>query len=150
MYYEFVDELPLFNWIKINEGKIEYSRKDINNGNEKDDLAFVYKIKDDNYREFGVAAEHLRLLELQLELAEVNLEFVITGDNFLKNKIAHLNYEIKELLSDDKKGDTDVYDTIITLSKWMGSRVDPKAITVKEFRKMITALKKEVALSKKK
>ena len=141
-YYIGVDEMPLYNWIKANEGNLTYCRKDSKQGNQENDFLSFDIIKDDNYKVFGISKDYLRLLQLELELSEINLELVITGDNFLKNKILRLKAEIEEITSREDDG-SDVDETLIVLTKWMGSRVDPRVVTVKEFRSMITLFKKE-------
>jgi len=112
-------------------------------GNKINDNKAYQLIKDSNYDEFGLDKSFIRLLEVYLELAEVNFDWVITGDNFLKNKMAMLEAEIEDLVDDKKKGGGDVGETIILLGKWAGYRVDPKEVTVMEFMKMISLLKKE-------
>ena len=149
-YYTNIDELPLYNWIKINKGELVYCRKNTSLGNKKQDINHHEMIKETNYQEFGVGKDYLALLELYFQLADCNLDFVISGDNFLKNRIEMLKIEIEDLIKKGNKGNGDIDETIIGVSKWVGYRVDPKITTVKEFNKMISLFKKEIELSKKK
>lgn len=144
-YYNHIDELPLYNWLKISEGKIEYSRKEIDKGNEKNDLIYSEKLKDTYFEEFGLSNDLIRLIELQKELAEARLEWIITENNFIKNKISMLEIEIEDLLS-NKNNDGDIDESIISLSKWIGYRIDVRVVTVKEFYKMVKLFKKEIEL----
>ena len=149
IYYNNIDELPLYNWIKINNSELIYCRKNISIGTEKQDLSHYELIKETNYQEFGVGKDYLALLELYFQLADCNLDFVISGDNFLKNRITMLNIEIDDIIEKGAKGNGDIDETIIGISKWVGYRVDTKITTVKEFNKMISLFKKEIDLRKK-
>lgn len=144
-YYNHIDELPIYNWLKISEGLINYSRKDLENGSEEDDLIYSEKLKDNYFEEFGFSNELTRLIEIQKDLAEARLDWIITEDNFIKNKIAMLEVEIEDLIN-SKDGDSDIDESIITLSKWLTYRIDVKVVTVKEFYTMVKLFKKEVEL----
>ena len=141
-YYKEIDELPLFNWIKINNGKNEYARKDLSIGNSDEDEKHFEILTDSNYSKFGIGKEYINLLDMYLELSELNLDLVITGDRFLLNRKNLLEGRIEDLLKKDG-GNFDVYDSVVSLSKWMGYRLDVKSITVLEYRKMIDLFKKE-------
>ncbi len=144
-YYNDIGDLPLYNWIKINEGELKYCRINIMEGSEKNDLKYSDIIKDTNYEEFGLHKDHSRLLELYLNLSECRLDWVISGDNFIKNKIKRLEREIETLFERmQEKGSGDIGETIILMSKWIGHRIDTKITTVKEFRNMISLFKKEI------
>jgi hypothetical protein len=144
-YYKHIDELPLYNWIKINDGDIRYCRKDLSEGTEKEDLEQYEIITDTNYAEFGLDKSHARLLDLYYQLSESRLEWVITGKNFIKNKIKRLEYEIDNLFKRMDEGESsDIGETIILMGKWVGYRIDDKITTVKEFRSMISLFKKEM------
>lgn len=149
-YYDKIEDLPLYNWIKITNGELNYCRLDLSIGNNDDDLKYFDLISDDNYKYFGLGSEYLNLLDIQLQLSEIRLDFVITGDNFLKNKISMLETEIEDIINKDLGNDNSIDETIIYLSKWMGSRINPRETTVKEFRTMISLLKKESELRNKK
>ena len=149
IYHQHIDELPLYNWLKINEGNLKYCRKNLAIGTKAQDEKHYEIIKETNYEEFGVDPEYLRLLNLFLKVSEARLDWVITGDNFIKNKIIRSEAEIEELIDRKKEGGGDVDESIILLGKWMGSRVDPKIVTVKEFTKMISVFKKEMDIKNK-
>lgn len=141
-YYESIDELPLHNWFKINKGEIEYCRRDLEKGTSKEDIEFCDKISDSYYDELGIDVEMIRVLDLQKELAEARLDWVITGNNFIKNSINRLEIEIKELIEREPEGNFG--ETIIHLSKWIGHRIDVRIVTVKEFYNTVSLFKKEM------
>jgi hypothetical protein len=150
-YYKNIDEIPLYNWLKINEGDLTFCRKNLSRGSKAKDLEYYEIIKDTNYEEFGVDGSYLRLLDLYLELAELRLDWVISGDNFIKNRIGIIESEIEDIIKRKDESSGDIGESIIVLSKWVGYRVDIKVVTVKEFRNMVSLLKKEaIAANKKK
>ena len=71
-------------------------------------------------------------------------DLIITGDNFIKNKIARLKTELEDLVNKDDKGGCTVDEILIRLWKWMGSRVDKKETTVREFYKMVKMFSTEM------
>lgn len=147
-YYIDIDSLPIFNWQRIMKGEIEYSRIDISKGNEKEDIKNVDLIKDDYYKAFGLGSEYLRLIELQKELAENQINWIISNDEFIRNAINRLELEIKELLErPEEKGN--MGESIVSLSKWVGYRIDVKKVSVREFYNMVNMYKKEAEASKK-
>ena len=65
-YDKEIDELPLFNWIKINNGKNEYARKDLSIGNSDEDEKHFEILTDSNYSKFGIGKEYINILNLML------------------------------------------------------------------------------------
>jgi hypothetical protein len=145
-YYNSID-IPLYNWIKIQEGKIEYSRKNLEQGNIDLDEVNSILIKDSYYSEFGVSKEYLRVLELYKEISEAKLDWIIDNDEFILNKIRRLERGLKELLERPIDGDIDT--NLIILSKWIGYPVRQKETTVREFYKMVKSYSKEIEARKK-
>lgn len=147
-YYSDIDSLPIYNWQKILKGEIEYCRIDISKGSPEEDEKYVDLIKDDYYKAFGLGKDYLRLIELQKELAENQINWIISGDEFLRNAINRLEYEIKELLERPEE-EGSMGESLINLSKWVGYRIDVKQVSVREFYNMVNLFKKEAEAVKK-
>lgn len=147
-YYGDIDEMPLYNWRKCNEGKVHYTRKNLEKGTKKRDHEQWEKTYDSYLAEFGLGQDYARYYELKIELAVIQCEFVETDDRFLLNRIKQLEHEIKELLEREPGADTDT--AIVHLSKWMGSLIDQKKVTVRMFYKMLNEQQKEAEALKKK
>lgn len=141
-YYKSIDDLPLINWIKINSGELNFCRRSLSKGSKSNDEKYSDLIKDEYYKEFGLSTDFIYLIELQQQLAEARLDWIITEDNFIKNKIAMLESEIEDLINRKEGGD--IGKTIIGLSKWIGYRIDKNIVTVREFHNMIELFKQEV------
>ena len=135
LYYEDIEDFPLHNWRKIQEKSlIEYARRDINEGNTEDDRKYWVKIQDSFLAEFGTTKEYQRIVELQLEIAELECDLVIKDDSFLINRINQLNIELEELRNQGTGGDMD--DAIHYIETWRKIEVNERTMTVKKFFKL--------------
>jgi len=148
LYYEDIEDFPLYNWRKIQEKSlVEFVRRDIKEGNAKDDKKFWVKIQDSFLREFGLTKDYERIIQLQIEIAELECDLVIEDDNFLKNRIKQLNRELEELRN--QGGDSDMDDTIHYIETWRKIEVNEKTTTVRKFFKLLRTYKKEADERKK-
>tara|TARA_R110002153_G_scaffold32752_15_gene99115 strand:+ start:3182 stop:3643 length:462 start_codon:yes stop_codon:yes gene_type:complete len=147
LYYNNIDELPLFNWRKCQEKQsFEFTRKNIKKGNSKSDRSAWEIIYDSYLLEFGIGKDMERIVSLKLEIAELQIRFVETNEGFLRNQIRELKRELEEFLNRENDSDTN---TILTyLRKWMNQWIDPKKITVQEFYYLIRDYKREMQLKK--
>lgn len=136
-YYLTIDELPLFNWIKCNEGKLEYVRKQIDEGNAEDDAAAFEAVYDEYLKLQGVSTSYMRIIESMKIKALNELEFVITG-NRLKLSRAQIEEaklgEMVKLMS----GNAGVEKAIVHLSRWIGSHINSRTISTKEYFIMLS------------
>jgi hypothetical protein len=146
MYYLDID-IPLYNWLKIQSGDLEFSRTELENGTKEKDLESVDSIKESYYKEFGISNEYIRILELYKDIAEAKLDWIIENNDFILNRIRHLEAELKDILERPVEGDVET--TLIHLSKWIGYRIDKKETTVREFYKMVKLYTAEAEARKK-
>jgi len=141
-YYSDIEDFSMYNWRKIQEkGLIKYTRKDIENGTLKQDRQYWVKIQDSFLDEFGLSKDQARIIELQIEIAELECDLVIEDDAFLENKIRHLNTDIKEIRDRGTGGDLD--DTIHYLETWRKIEINEKTTSVRKFYKMYRTYTKE-------
>lgn len=93
---------------------------------------------------FGHGEDWNRIYELREEIALLQCDFVINGNNFLRNKIQALVDELHEFLNREVEGDMD--DCLVTLGKWMGKGgpLNDREITVRGFYKMMHQFNKYV------
>lgn len=130
-YYSGIDEIPLYNWDKCLNGEIQYVRKE-KKGNKKEDIENWIKIYDEYLREFGLSKLHKKLLEAIKEKALHECDYVITGDKFKLTLIEMSESKLKQMIEINKVGIT-TEQTMIHVSKWVGYRINPREITVKEY-----------------
>ena len=140
-YYREIDEIPLRNYRRALSGELQYTRKDLDHGNEEDDRKAWTLVYDDYLREFGLGDRFEQLLELQMELIEVNIELAETGDRFLVNRANQLTADINRIMERTDGGDLD--DAIAYVSKWVGSFIDERTITAKQFFKLLDTVVKD-------
>ena len=148
LYFNSIDEMPFFNWRKCQEKQAyQFCRIDPKKGDKESDVKAWEKIYDSYLLEFGLGKDYERIIELQKEIAELQCDFVISGDRFIMNKIRELKNELKELIERPIETDTD---TILNyLRKWMNHWIDTKKITVREFYKLIRDYRREIEIQKK-
>lgn len=141
-YYQDIDEMPLYNWRKCRAGKLKYTRKDLEVGKKKYDKKYWEKVHDTYLDQFGLGSGFIRYLELAIELAEANCDFVITDDRFTLNRIRELEREIEDLIKrGEEGGGMDV--AVVYVSKWMNTMVNEREVTVKMFYTMLQEYEKE-------
>lgn len=142
LYYEDIEDFPLYNWRKIQEKSlIVFARRDVKHGTAKEDKENWVKIQDSFLAEFGLTKDYQRIIELQIEIAELECDLVIDDDNFLKNRIKQLNREIEELRAQGVGSDMD--DTIHYIETWRKIEVDEKKTSVRKFFKLLRTYKRE-------
>jgi hypothetical protein len=131
-YYKSIDDLPLNNWIKCNEGDLTYVRIKKDEGTEENDTLMWENIYDSYIEEFGLDKMYKKMLDSMRKRAELELDYVITGDRF---KLTLINMEItrlEQLMSNAGVG-MSIPESLIHLSRWMGSFINTKNITTREY-----------------
>ena len=133
-FWASIDEMPLENWIKCNDGEFIFVRKSHKLGeNETDKDAENWGIIYDDYiKKFGLSELYKKMLELMRKKAIFELEFVETGQRFKLTEIELTEAKLKSALSNNGEGLT-INESLIYLSKWLGYHLNPKNITVIEY-----------------
>jgi hypothetical protein len=136
-YYNSIEEMPLYNWEKCQNGDLSFCR--VNNDETSDALDHkAWEILNYEYMEvFGISRHHRKYLELQKRKTLLELELIETGNRFLNNRIRQVSDEINNVFKKDD-GKAMSYDSsLIYLSKFMGFNVNKKEITVMRYFTMI-------------
>jgi hypothetical protein len=143
-YYLTIDELPLHNWIQCHENKVEFVRKDLKKGNDLNDIQVWNKIQDEYLKEFGLNEAFINLMNIQVEKAQAELDFVITEKRQVLNKINQLEAKLQQILV-SKGENIDVKDVIIYINRHFKTSHTIYSITVDEYFRMINIYTKENA-----
>jgi hypothetical protein len=132
-YYTSIEELPLYNWEKCQNGDLEYTR--INNDETSHELDMKsWEILNYEYMElFGISRHHRKYLELQKRLLTLQMELLETGKTFLKNKIRQTTDEITNIFKEEKGKGMNIDQSLVYLSKFMGFRLDKRAMKTLEY-----------------
>lgn len=132
-YYQSIEEFPLFNWIKCNDGKLEFVhlQRKITPLNE---VKFI-ELYNQYLERFGLGKDYEKYIKLKKKLINLKLEFVKTGDASLLNQIDFEEARLKQLDPSKTQG-MDIGQCLVHLSKWSGYWIDTKKITVVEFKNL--------------
>lgn len=142
IYINSIDELLLWNWRQCVEGKTEFTRVNIKVGTKEKDAVTWLKLQDQHIDRFGLGTDQERLMELKIELAELQCDYCIDGNDFILNRINAIEQDIIDIIEKAQEGAT-IDECLMALSKWIGFRVSQKEITVVEFNTYLNAFQKE-------
>ena len=132
-YYKSIDEIPLFNWAKINAGELQYIKKKDNCDSTEEELSNAWdELFDDFLTKRGLGKSYKRLLEVMRKKTILECDFIITGDAFKLTQIEIEEENLKQLIGKDEV-DISVEKSLVFLSKWIGYRLDWKVITLSEY-----------------
>lgn len=148
-YYEHIDDMPLYNWRKVQEDQdYRYTRlEDIYKYKETTtDYIAWDKVYESFLDSFGVSEYYVRILEIKRMKALAQCELVITGDRSNNNTIKRCDRELKEIMERDN--DMTLGDCISYVSKWQGFPVRQKQTTVREFYETLETMRKEADKNK--
>jgi hypothetical protein len=123
--------MPLFNWIKCNEGKIEFTRIS-DEGKPEMDVVTWENIYNDYLKEFGLNETYKRMLNAMRKKAILELDFVLTGNRFKLTEIEIEETRLNSMLQNAGNGMT-IEESLIYISKWLGTWLNAKNITVREY-----------------
>lgn len=131
-YWNSIDDFPLYNWIKCSEGKLEYTRKDIEKGDLFSDNEAWVKLYDEYLQKFGLNDRYKKYLDLIRKKAILQAEYVIKKDKFKLTEIEITEAKLKDL--EVYFGDGQKIEVILTwVSMWLGYKIDQRNTTVTEY-----------------
>jgi hypothetical protein len=140
-YYEGIDELPLHNWIKCLANDLKCLRKDENGTDEQDKEAWV-KIYDSYIAEFGIGEMYKKMLKAMQKKALLEVDYILTRDRFKLTEIEMQIANLDAMIGNRGYGMT-IEQSLVHLSKWMGSWINPKMITTREYFNLMDEYGKE-------
>lgn len=133
-FWESIEDMPLYNWQKCLDGKIEYVSKSLKLTSENEERW------EKLYNEFtdfkGIAPKEQKLFNAIKRKALLECEYLRTGNrmNITLIEIEEQKIEaIKKEQGGENGGDVSIEKSLILLGKWLGYRLDWKQISVKEF-----------------
>jgi len=145
--YQGIEDLPIYNWWKINETN-ELSWLLLNQelsyyADDKLLKPLWEKIFDEFIDTFGMPEKMRSILELKRDIQVLEWDIILTGDKSLQTFIDIKNFELQELLKEEKaqtNGQAKIY-----IEKYMGFRLDEKTLSVKDYYGYVNALKADIA-----
>ena len=85
-YYEGIDELPLYNWIKCTSNDLKFVRKD-KKGTEQEDIEAWERIYDSYIAEYGLNEVYKKLLNAMKKKALLEVDYILTRERFKLTEI---------------------------------------------------------------
>ncbi len=134
-YYKTIDDLPLYNWVECQKGKIEFVRKGDKGTTEQDDVVWM-EIYDQYIKEFGLGKLHIKMLEAMKKKALLQLEYVKTRNAFQLTKIEMQITKLDGMLANKGSG-ISIEQTLVHLSKWIGQWLNTKKLTTREYFNLV-------------
>lgn len=130
--YKSFDDISLYDWNKCTSGLIQYVRIDVNDEDtyDENDIKVWDNIYDAYLKMFGLQPIYEQYLRKSIELANIQADYVITSDKYLKNVIRILETDIEKLKGKFSKG-TNIENVLVYLGKWYGQILDSRKITAK-------------------
>ena len=93
-------------------------------------------VYDEYINEFGLNKMYLKLLNAMKKRALMECDFIITRNRFKLTEIEMEVSRIEQMLANAGSGMT-IEQTLVHLSKWMGSWLNPKTITTRDYFNLI-------------
>ena len=130
-YYKSISDLPLYNWIKCNSGKTEFTCIGKNGNKQKDNKNWVL-LYDEYLEIFGLNKKYKKYLLIKQKKALLQSEFIINKDPFKKTEIEIQNAKLKTL--EGYFGDGQKIEVVLMwLGKFLGYKLNTKETNVNEY-----------------
>lgn len=138
--------------LKLKKGRnVRLKKKEIKKLNDLTKLSESFnegwlKLLQDYIDRYGLDDRYREIMEKRKELLELQCDYIETKDRFLLNYIHIAEEELKEL--QDVEG-ADFSDVIMSISKWIGYKFDPKTHSVTEYKSAVNRMAEEARVSNK-
>jgi hypothetical protein len=120
---------------------LSYVRKG-KEGNEESDIEAWQKIYDSYILEYGLSDMYKKLLNAMRKKALLEVDFIITRERFKLTEIEMQIANLDAMLNNKGSGIT-IEQSLIHLSKWLGSWINVKTITTREYFNLMEEYGKE-------
>lgn len=111
-------------------------------GNEENDIIAWEKIYDSYIKEYGLSDVYKKLLNAMKKKALLEVDFIITRERFKLTEIEMQIANLDAMLMNKGSGVT-IEQSLIHLSKWMGSWINVKTITTRDYFNLMEEYGKE-------
>jgi hypothetical protein len=134
--------MPLANWMKCTGGDLSGCRINGVGDAETDELAWD-NVFDSYLAQMGLDKTYARLLDVMRKKAEIQCDLITTEDKF---NLTLLEIEERKLIDMTKISKTgsgsNIEQSLVHISKWVGSWLNPKQITAKEYFVLLAEIEK--------
>ena len=134
--------MPLANWIRCTSGDLTGCRVNDVGTAQKDELMWE-AIYDSYIKEMGLDVMYARLLGVMKEKAQIECDYVLTSDRFKLTLLEIEEAKLKEMIgSSESKESGSIDKSLVYISKWVGSWLNPKEMTTKEYFVLLREMEK--------
>jgi hypothetical protein len=141
-YYNSINDMPLSKWIQCTDGDLTGCRINGVGTPQMDELMWE-AIYDSYIREMGLDKMYAKLLEVMKKKAQIECDYVLTSDRF---KLTLLELEEEKLKTMIKSADSgksgSINKSLVYVSKWVGSWLNPAQMSVKEYFVLLGEMEK--------
>lgn len=144
-YYQSIDELPIYNWHKINQtNELEWllRKKVLISDHQKKILSNILdRMLSEFIDTFGIPEKMREILDLKSEIFILRCQMALENNKFLQNFIDIAEWKLKQIIADDQTQSTT--QVKVYVEKYLGFRLNERETTVKEFYEYIEAIKNQ-------
>jgi hypothetical protein len=141
-YYNSINDMPLANWMKCVGGDLTACRINGVGDALSDDQAWD-DVFDSYLSQMGLDKTYARLLEVMKKKAEIQCDLVTTEDKFNLTLLEIEERKLIDMTKVSKSGSgSNIEQSLVHISKWVGSWLNPKQISVKEYFVLLNEIEK--------
>lgn len=131
----------MYNWIKCTSNDLTFVRKD-KKGTEQEDTEAWERIYDSYIAEYGLNEVYKKMLNAMKKKALLEVDYILTRERFKLTEIEMQIANLDAMMMNGGNGMT-IEQSLIHLSRWMGSWINAKDISTKEYFNLMNEYGKE-------
>lgn len=134
--------MPLANWMQCTGGDLSGCRTNGLGNALMDEL--MWEVVYDSYiTEMGLDKMYNRLLDIMKKKAEIECDYVTTNDRFKLTLLEIEERKLQEMIgASSGKASGGIDKSLVYISKWVGSWLNPKHMTAKEYFVLLQEMEK--------
>ena len=133
--------MPLSKWIQCLDGDLTGCRK-LNAGTPEDDVNNWEIVYETYIKEIGVDKTYKKILEIMKKKAIIQCDLVSTEDKFNLTLLQIEEENLRMIMNETNKTSGGIRESLVYLSKWLGSWLDAKQISVREYFVLLSQMEK--------
>ena len=145
LYYTSLSDLPLKNWIAILNGDYIKTRRYRRGSIIEDALAYE-TLNDEYISRYGLDKYYLKLLKLLKKKAELEIDYILTGDRRKLTDIEIKEADLRQLIENKGTG-LSIEASLIHISKFLGIWVNINTISTLEYYDLLQELENYTKLT---
>ena len=144
-YFTSIDEMPIYNWLKIQESNdLTWVMKVKGDATKKQLLILedsLKKMTDEYIDTFGISDSYRKILRLRGEIACMEVDYCLTQQRSLLTFINVKKKELESIFRNNEKSDS--MSVQVHVRKYLGQSVNMRETSVKEYYSIIREIERE-------